>query len=41
MKMEVESKFNIGDRVCIDIYDEVDVVDVKFTTKKCLTLPPQ
>ena len=30
MKMEVESKFNVGDRVRIDIYDEVDVVDVKF-----------
>ena len=30
MKMEVESKFNVGDRVLIDIYDEVNVVDIKF-----------
>ena len=30
MKMEVESKFNVGDRVHIDIYDEVNVVDIKF-----------
>lgn len=31
MKMEVESKFNVGDRVLIGIYDEVNVVDIKFT----------
>jgi len=30
MKMEVESKFNVGDRVHIDIYYEVNVVDIKF-----------
>ena len=27
MKMEVESKFNVGDRVRIDIYDKVNVVN--------------
>ena len=30
MKMEVESKFDVGDRLHIDIHYEVNVVDIKF-----------